>query len=290
MEMSAKQAPAIQVGEIDWPGRWRVLAEAREAAGPGQSGAGGSRWEERAERFAQRTRSLDAATDPFVAALREVLRPTDTVLDVGAGAGRYSMPIAAGVARITAVEPSAGMRAQLVQEAAARGLSNVTIVPSSWEAAEVEAHDIAFVANVLYFVPDAVRFIEKLDRHARRACFVLHRLEERVAWVAPVWEEIWGRPRPPEPSAIDLFNLLFSMGIRANLTVAPRPAPARYATLDEALAVARQSLGLPPNEHAHDARIEALLEGISLHPHGPIELPPDPQMAVIWWSKPGATE
>ncbi len=283
MEDRATRAPAVCAGRIDWPGRWRALLEAREAAGRADFLAGGSRWEARAERFARLARSLDPAADPFVKALREVIRSTDTVLDVGAGAGRYSMPIASSVAAITAVEPSTAMRAELARGAAARGLTNLTIVGSSWETAEVEPHDVAFSANVLYFVPDAVRFLEKLDHHARRACLILHRLDQPSAQLLPLWEEIWGRPRPPEPNALDLFNLLFSIGIRADLRLAPRPAPGRYATLEEAVTEARQTLELASDDSTHDARIAAFLRGILTERDGQLEMPPGPQMAIISW-------
>lgn len=283
MESRATRAPAVCAGGIDWPARWRAILEAREATGRGDFLAGGSRWEARAERFARLTRSLDAASDPFVNALREVIRSTDTVLDVGAGAGRYSMPIASSVAAITAVEPSTAMRAELARGAAARGLTNLTVVGSSWETAEVGRHDVAFSANVLYFVPDAVRFIEKLDHHARRACLILHRLDQGGAQVLPLWEEIWGSPRPPEPDALDLFNLLFSIGIRANLRLAPRPAPVRYTTLEGAVSEARQSLDLAPDDPTHDVRIAAFLRGVLIERDGLLVMPPGPQMAIISW-------
>jgi SAM-dependent methyltransferase len=281
MVNATTRAPAVRAGGIDWPAHWRATVEAR----PGEFRAGGSRWEARAERFTRLARSLDAANDPFVRALRETLRPTDTVLDVGAGAGRYSLPIAAEVARITAVEPGAGMRASFAEEIERRGITNVTIVPGSWEEAQVEVHDVAFVANVLYFVTDAVAFVDKLDQHARRACFVLHRAEQRATQIMPLWEEIWGSPRPPEPSALDLFNLLFSVGIRPNLRLLPRPAPVRFEKSEDAMREARQSLELDGDDHTHDDRIAAFLRGVVARRDGLWEFPPGPQMAIISWER-----
>lgn len=274
----------IRAGGVDWPGYWRAMVEAREAARHAAPPTGGSRWDDRAERFASLTRSLDAA-DPFVTTLKSLVRAEDAVLDVGAGTGRYSLPLAEAVRRITAVEPSAGMRAQLARAAAERGLSNFRIVPSSWEAAEVDPHDAAFAANVLYFVPDAVRFIEKLDRSARRACLILHRVEERATPLLPLWETIWGKPRPPEPGALDLLSLLYFTGIRADFRLAPLPVPARYASLDEALAEARRLLDLAADDHTHDAAIRAFVSGILVERSGLLEYPPGPQMAIISWEK-----
>jgi SAM-dependent methyltransferase len=279
----ATRAPAIRAGGIDWPDRWRQMVHAREMGGLPDFRAGGNRWEGRAERFARLTRSLDAATDPFVNALTDILHPTDAVLDVGAGAGRYSMPIASKVARVTAVEPSTGMRANLQQEAERRGLANIEVVASSWEEAQVEIHDVAFAANVLYFVPDAVPFLEKMDRCARRACFILHRVDERSAELLPLWEELWGHPRPPETSALDLYNLLFAIGIRPSLRLAPRPAPIRFESSEDAMREVRQSLELASDDQSHDERIAAFLRGVVTRRDGLIEFPPGPQMAIISW-------
>src|SRR5436190_19515882 len=273
MTGTATRAPAIAVGGIDWPARWRQMVEAREAAGPGGFGAGGSRWEGRAERFARLTRALDPDTDPFVRVLTAALHPTDTVLDVGAGAGRYSLPIASMVRRLTAVEPSAGMRASFAEELERRGITNVDIVGDSWANARVEQHDVVMVANVLYFVREAVDFIEKLDQHARRACFILHRVEERAAELGPLYEQVWGKPRPPEPGALDLLNLLYSVGIRARLELGPRPAPVRFETAADVMREVRQSIELLGDDTTHDARIEEFLKGIVTRRDGRYEFP-----------------
>ena len=281
-----RRGPGHLAGGVDWARRWREMVVAREAAGPGGSAAGGARWEGRAARFARLTRGLDASSDPFIAALGSILRQSDCVLDVGAGAGRYTMPLPGRVARVTAVEPSAGMRAALEEEAVRRGITNVTLVSGAWEDAEVDVHDVAFAANVLYFVQDAVRFIEKLDHQGRRACFVLHRVEERAGELLPLYEQIWGRPRPPEPSALDLVNLLFSLGIRPNLHLTPRSAPVRFESGAAAMREARQSLELAEDDTTHDERIESFLRGVVTRRDGLLEFPPGPQMAIISWEKP----
>lgn len=276
---------AIRAGEVDWANNWRRKVEARQAADSARVGAGSNRWDDRAQRFARLTRSLDRSSDPFLLALKHAARPADTVLDVGAGAGRYALPLAPDVTRVTAVEPSAGMRSQLEREAAAQGLTNISIVAAGWEEAHVDPHDIAFVAHVLYFVRDVVPFLEKLDRSARRACYILHRVEDLTAPLAPLWREIWGRERPPEPGFLDLYNLLFAVGIRANVQLTDRAFAARYDSFDEAMEEARQLLGLAPDEHSHDGRIRTLLSEALVERDGRLGFPSGPQMAIIRWAK-----
>src|SRR5436305_2593495 len=47
--------------------------------------------------------------EPALQALRQLARPDDTVLDIGAGGGRYALPLALATREVVAIEPSEGM-------------------------------------------------------------------------------------------------------------------------------------------------------------------------------------
>ncbi len=283
-----QRSTPIRAGGMDWPVYWRQKAEARlairEAVGSAAADSSTDSWANRAEQFARRSRELNVDSDPLALAIRAAVRPADSVLDVGAGAGRYTFAVAPLVAQVTAVEPSAGMRAALQQEATTRKLTNITVVPSRWEEAAIEPHDIAFVSSVLYFVADAVPFLDKLDRSARRACYIFHRVEERAAVLGPGWDELAGS-RPPEPGFLDLHNLLFALGIRANTRILRTPADRWYKNIDEALEDARQLLGGDPTDHADDSRIRDFLAGALVQKERGLRLRGTPEIGVIWWEK-----
>jgi FkbM family methyltransferase len=83
--------------------------------------------------------------EPLVTAwLREVLRPGDTFVDVGANVGVFSLLASRAVGpdgRVVAVEPSAGTRAQLEANLARNRTRNVRVVAS---AAGAQVGDIPF--------------------------------------------------------------------------------------------------------------------------------------------------
>jgi SAM-dependent methyltransferase len=230
------------------------------------------------------TRDLDVDADPLARALRAAVRPTDRVIDVGAGAGRYTFAVAPLVAHVTAVEPSGGMRAALERQVAARKLDNVTVVPRRWEAAAVEPHDLVFVSSVLYFVADAVPFLEKLDQSGRRACYIFHRVEERAAVLGPGWHDL-APGRPLEPGFLDLYNLLFAMGIRANARILRTPSATRFGSIDEAMEEARRLLGRTPEAGSDDGDIRQYLAASLLQDEWGLRFPGMPETGMIWWEK-----
>ena len=277
--------PPVRAGNVDWADHWRRTVQARMALHEGgETPAGASRWDDRAERFARMGRALDPNTEPLAVALRSAVRASDTVLDVGAGAGRYTFAVAPLVRHVTAVEPSAGMRAALQEEATRRGVTNVTIVPSAWQAADVEPHDFVFVANVLYFVRDIVPFVDKLNRNARRGCCIIHRVEERASIYGELLSDI-APARPPEAGFLDLYNLLFSIGIRANVQLVRPPISGRYTTVEEAVADVRFGLGIEVEDHSHDEAIHAYLAKTLVQSGEGLGFPRGPQMAVASWEQ-----
>jgi SAM-dependent methyltransferase len=285
---SARPSP-IRAGGIDWVAHWFELVEDRRRTVEALASQGPQTrfWETRAARFAQRAQGVDPTTDPLTQALRGLVRPGDTVLDVGAGTGRYALPLAAVARRVTAVEPSDAMRGQLVQAMSSQKAENVAIVPNRWEDAEVVPHDVVLCANVLYPIADVVPFVEKLDAHALRTAAIIIRVDQMGALVDPLWPEIWGRARPPEPGLLDLYNLLFALGIRAQVRLASRAGGQRYADLDEAVQQARNQLFLPADQHQHDARIRAFLADALVRADGGFEMAPSPQYGLVWWDKGG---
>jgi 2-polyprenyl-3-methyl-5-hydroxy-6-metoxy-1,4-benzoquinol methylase len=82
----------------------------------------GEMWDKRAEEFNRSTKEWGEGTERQVASLQ--LDPDYTVLDVGAGTGRLSVPIAKIVKQVTAVDQSRGMLGYLEENMVEEGLSN----------------------------------------------------------------------------------------------------------------------------------------------------------------------
>ena len=139
-----------------WPDLWRELSD--RFRWPEARGSSGWR-EDRARHFdAASKRKSAERPDPLLDFLLENLEQDYTVLDIGAGTGRFAVPMAKVAREVTAIEPSSSMSAFLLENAAAEGVSNIRLVEAGWEDVEVERHDVAFCSHAMYINPDLVGF------------------------------------------------------------------------------------------------------------------------------------
>ena len=210
-------------------------------------------WDRRAERCGARTSPTEAEDDPFLRRLRRVAMPSSTVLDVGAGTGRFAMPLAAHVEHVTAVDPSNAMLTVLRRDADQRGVTNVTTVLGRWEEAGDVVADIALSAFVLTLVPDAAAFVSKLDAAARDHVFLYLGSYAEDGVLDPLWRHFHGRPRAPGASYLDALALLGELGIAFDVSVVELANRRRFATIGDAVEHYREALLVPD---APDARRE----------------------------------
>lgn len=249
-------------------------------------------WDRRAERF--RAQGMRLAEDDL--GLRLLRRLTDaqsTVLDVGAGAGRYTRAIAPHVRRVVAVEPNGALVERLRQDAAADGLANTEVIAARWEDATVEPADLVLCAHVLYPHAEVEGFIHRLDQHARDACLIL----AVASWQEPpllleLWQRFHGEPRRGQPDARHVFNVLYELGIPANVEVAP-PSPGMagmwgFGSVDEAVDVCREHLIMPVDAETDRELAAALRTGLVQTPDGRLTLESPPRVvAGLWWRADG---
>lgn len=249
-------------------------------------------WEERAEGFRPGAREADE-----VVRLAQLARPEDTWLDIGAGGGRFAVPLARHVARVIAVEPSPAMRGVLDEAMPAEGGTNITnidVVDLHWPptadgdapAADLTA-DVSLAANVLYDPIDLQAFLAAMEAHTRRECVVL--LSDRAPSTpdATIWEALYGEPLHALPGLREFLAVLGALGRRFEVVTYPIP-PGRPAPIDEALAQTRWRYWAAEASPA-ETRLRALL--IERYGVAPGEVLPPPRRnysAVVNWPVPQA--
>ncbi len=167
-----------------------------------------SAWDARAAQSSWKRRH-DDYSEAFLARLD--LTGIATVLDVGCGPGLLSLPVAAQVEQVHALDYSSGMLDGLRAAIARDGVGNVTPWPLSWtdDWQAVPRCDLAIASRSL-MVPDLEAALRRLDAHAlQRACITF-----ATGPRAGVTElaELLGREWVPMPDHRYPINMLLDMG------------------------------------------------------------------------------
>src|SRR5690242_11556019 len=107
--------------------------------------------------------------EPALEILRSLVQPTDVVLDIGAGGGRYALPLALECRQVVAIEPSAGMRRVLAEGMAEHGIANIDVVDGRWPDT-ARSGDVALISHIGYDIEDIGSFLDGMEAHAARLC------------------------------------------------------------------------------------------------------------------------
>ncbi|HJH28504.1 MAG TPA: class I SAM-dependent methyltransferase, partial [Methanosarcinaceae archaeon] len=113
---------------IDWNKMWMEAME--NASWRTRRGDITEFWDKRARWFCQ---SIEDDDRPAQMISKLDIDPKCTVLDIGAGPGTLTIPLAKIVKHVTVVEPSRGMLACLRENAANESLENITCINRKWE-------------------------------------------------------------------------------------------------------------------------------------------------------------
>lgn len=268
------------VDAADWANLWRLLAS-RDLMG---EAAGEREMVERWRRMARRLDAGDSAKpDTLLDFLVEKLAPEMTVLDIGAGIGRWTLPMARAVRHVTAVEPLSGMREILRQRAERQGVRNLSLVEVPWMEAEVPPHDAAVAAHATYASADLLSFVRKMEASARRLCALALRLPAHDGIIGELCQRFHGVWHD-SPNFIVGYNLLLAAGYHPNVLM--EPAASRHwidPTLEQAVARAKRHLHL--TDDSHDPGIRETLSRRLKAVEGGYRWPDGMRSALIWWEK-----
>jgi SAM-dependent methyltransferase len=203
---------------------------------------------------------------------QEALPVGGVALDIGAGAGAASLPLAPAASRIVAVDESRAMLDRM--EELARGRVEVEPIEGTWPevADEVDAADVGVCVNVAYNAADLQSFLTALtDRTRRRVVLELTKVHPQAS-LSWLWKHFWDLDRPVTPTATDAIEVI-QEGVSPTVEWMEwsRPHPMLGRTEAETVAWVRRRLCLTPTA---DPEIRELLDAT-----------PQPAAEVVtaWW-------
>jgi SAM-dependent methyltransferase len=206
------------------------------------------------DRFRIDPRRTDDATLNALVALAE---PSDVWLDVGAGGGRYALPLALRVREVVAIDPSPSMLGALTEDAAANGITNARVIEARWPMRRPPHGDVALMAHVGYDIERIGPFLDQLEARSSRLCVAVLGESAMQTTATLFWEPIHGEPRVRLPALPEFLHLLLARGRIPEVTLVDR-VPPTFTSADEAFAMARRQLWLEEGS-AKDRKLRRLV-------------------------------
>jgi molybdenum cofactor cytidylyltransferase len=230
--------------------------------------------------------------DPVLEALLDLARPDDTWLDIGAGAGRYALPLARQVRAVLAVDPSTSMLAALRAGMASHGIANIEDLEGCWppesrlrtDLGPDPVADVALIAHVGYDIEAITPFLDAMESAAGRMCVAVLMDQSPASVAAAFWPRVHGETRVPLPALPQLVELLAARGATPDV-VRVTGERRRWTDRDELLTFLRRQLWTAPDSAA-DTRLMAVVDDLAtVAPDGSVAVAgTDPlDIGVVRW-------
>lgn len=206
---------------------------------PPATAAGENMWDKEADMYRRMAAMERVFTLPQLDFIP--VSPEDTVLDIGCGPGRISIPMAQRAKKVTAIDTSEKMMAHCRTNAEAAGVTNLEIRFQDWMEAvpgeNLELHDIAIGCRSV-----GLQDFEKLSAAARKIAVVIAfangpSIPEILSGLFDgATERPMFRPRPRD-RRLDynvMFNMAYDLGYEPNLRIFPDGFTADFSCREEA--------------------------------------------------------
>jgi hypothetical protein len=130
------------------------------------------------------------------------------------------------------------MLAYLKENAVTEGLKNITCINKKWEdvaiGRDVGEHDIVIASHSLAIL-DIHDAVSKMNNLATRYVYIFTFAGWRFWDYDELWLRLFGEVFQPGPDYIYLYNVLYEMGIHANVEIIKSEHNQQFSNLDEAV-------------------------------------------------------
>lgn len=240
-------------------------------------------WDRRAKRFSESVRRTDRA-QRVIQKIKP--NPEDTILDIGAGPGTLAIPLGKILEHVTTIEPSKGMLECLRENAQMEGLANITFINKKWEdvklGKDIGKHDIAIASHSLVMT-DIKEALSKMNEAVKRSVYLLT-IAGRQTWgYGEIWSKLYGEEFVPGPDYIYIVNVLYQMGIYANIELWEYEFRECFSSLDEAVGCWKENFDAAAPEVEEIIR-EYLSQSLTWE-GGALWSKRKSKAAMIWWEK-----
>lgn len=212
--------------EVDWIKYWQEALK--------QKTDKNKDWDKAAPHFHKRAKKDDYHDLLFS---KLILNENDSLLDLGCGEGSITLPIAKQVRKVTGVDSSTKMLELLNQRAQEQNIKNVDTILKSLEDIsyeEIGDYDVVLASRSLNGIIPIEETLKTINEIANKYVFIT--LFGPENWkIEKEFNEYIGKENKPFPEYNYMFNILYNMGIYANIERLDIKVYREYSSIEEAM-------------------------------------------------------
>jgi hypothetical protein len=217
-------------------------------------------------------------------ALEPLLSNCRTAIDVGAGCGALTIPLAYRLDKVTALEPAPAMLNILRREARTLSLNNIEFLQCEWGEIDAGRHDLLLCANVPGVTDDPHGFAGPMASAAEKYVVLIQGAgrERDKFYFRELYPLLLNEEYPPRPDYLQVYARLHEMGICADVRIIKYNLDQPFEDLEEAVAFWKSYL--PPFPPQRDNLLRSHLEDRLEEEGGILWARMPKRSAVIWWT------
>ena len=212
--------------EVDWLKYWQEALK--------QKTDKNKDWDKAAPHFHKRAKKDDYHDLLFS---KLILNENDSLLDLGCGEGSITLPIAKQVRKVTGVDSSTKMLELLNKRAQEQNIKNIDTILKSLEDIsyeEIGDYDVVLASRSLNGIIPIEETLKTINEIANKYVFIT--LFGPENWkIEKEFNEYIGKENKPFPEYNYMFNILYNMGIYANIERLDIKAYREYNSIEEAM-------------------------------------------------------
>jgi SAM-dependent methyltransferase len=214
----------------------------------------GTKWDKKRSEWYCRAIEQSNYSKNTIAAIAPLLRQCESVLDVGAGCGALSLPLAKRVKKVTAIEPSKWMYGLLRQRAGNAGVRNIRAYNVVWKVtrrqggmnmALIRSHDMVLCANLPHTLVCSARFLREITAISKK--YIVY-IQNAGGWNRFYYRELYPlllkEKYINECDYIHTYNFLHKHGILANVKIFEYSLDQPFEDFHEALSFWKHRLNI----------------------------------------------
>lgn len=278
--MTAGTNRAVVIQDLDWNAMWKNAKQNLSVIQRHKDTI--AFWDKRAESFEELMKRSNRA-ERYLPRIN--VQPGNSVLDIGSGPGTLAIPLAMVAGKVTVIEPSKGMLQCLELNAEKLKLKNIICINKTWEDVsrdEIGSHDVV-IASHSFGMTDLKDALLKINDVAGEYVYLFVHIGERSRYYHELWTRLFGGEFKSGPDYIYVYNMLYDIGVYANVDIMDVEYRRVFSTLDAAVAYWQEIFEVPDTQAT--GIIKPYVNEILIKKGEEFEQKYSLKTAAIWWKK-----